>query len=97
MFAPLVGCNDTSPNWPNCAWNPHAYVHRFFGGDMMTGPPAVVDPIFFFHHAYFDRMRYSWAKAHPELRASAWGMRNDFLGIPLGHTSDHNWDSHNSA
>ena len=97
MFAPLVGCNDTSPNFPNCAWNPHAYVHRFFGGDMMTGPPAVIDPVFFFHHAYFDRMRYSWAKAHPELRQSAWGIRADFLGIPLGHTSDHNWDSHNSA
>ena len=40
--------------------DPHEKVHAFFGGDMMSGPPAPIDPIFWFHHAYFDRIRVSW-------------------------------------
>ena len=40
--------------------DPHEKVHQFFGGDMMSGPPAPIDPIFWFHHAYFDRIRVSW-------------------------------------
>jgi len=49
--------------------DPHEKVHAFFGGDMMSGPPAPIDPIFWFHHAYFDRIRVSWQVRRACMRA----------------------------
>ena len=43
---------------------PHNFVHRWVGGDMLTGG-SPYDPIFWLHHCNVDRLWSQWMQKHP--------------------------------
>lgn len=44
---------------------PHNFVHRWVGGDMVSGG-SPYDPIFWLHHCNIDRLWSEWALKHPQ-------------------------------
>jgi hypothetical protein len=43
---------------------PHNFIHRWVGGDMVTGE-SPFDPIFWLHHCNVDRLWTEWVRKHP--------------------------------
>ncbi|MBV8312810.1 MAG: tyrosinase family protein [Planctomycetaceae bacterium] len=43
---------------------PHNFIHRWVGGDMVTGE-SPFDPIFWLHHCSVDRLWTEWVRKHP--------------------------------
>jgi tyrosinase len=43
---------------------PHNFIHRWVGGDMVTGG-SPFDPIFWLHHCNIDRLWTEWVRKHP--------------------------------
>lgn len=43
----------------------HAEVHRWIGGDMVSGPNSPNDPVFFLHHCNVDRLWAIWQEKNP--------------------------------
>ena len=43
---------------------PHNFIHRWVGGDMVTGG-SPYDPIFWLHHCNIDRLWTEWVRKHP--------------------------------
>jgi hypothetical protein len=71
---------------------PHNFIHRWVGGDMVTGG-SPYDPIFWLHHCNLDRLWAEWVRKHPRGTPSDAGWLDtvfkdkyrfyDRLGAPL--------------
>lgn len=62
---------------------PHNHVHRQIGGVMADPDTAALDPVFWVHHAFIDRVWAEWQVRHPTRTPpdSLWrNQRLDFFG-----------------
>ncbi|KAI9225790.1 MAG: hypothetical protein DHS80DRAFT_8480, partial [Piptocephalis tieghemiana] len=63
----------------------HDTVHNNVGGLMRNVGNSPGDPLFYAHHAYYDKMFYDWTQAHPDVGLQVNG--EDIKGNPVnaGH------------
>jgi tyrosinase len=66
----------------------HGTVHLRVGGgrDMGNARTAAYDPIFWFHHAFIDKIFWEWQRLHGNDTVS--GDRRKYIAQPFKHTGD---------
>jgi tyrosinase len=55
------------PGYGTLEQGPHNYIHAFVGGSM-SGFASPLDPIFWPHHSYLDRLWQQWGGVAPDAR-----------------------------
>ncbi|PYI33283.1 tyrosinase [Aspergillus indologenus CBS 114.80] len=62
-----------TPFWQCVASYPHKGVHQAVGGLMADVKASPGDPMFYIHHAFIDRLWYTWQMVDPDTRLFAMG------------------------